>query len=98
MVIGLVSQWLSYKVMNRTWGKVHHFPPFRTFKLPTSIIWLYVIALLIVWFGTDLESAIAIGANNVYALIGLLMVLQGILFMFFFVYLKYKSKSLVMDQ
>src|SRR5699024_3181333 len=27
MVIGLVSQWLSYKVINRTGGKVHQFPP-----------------------------------------------------------------------
>lgn len=94
MVIGFVSQWMSYKVMNRTTGNVHQFPPFRSFKLPKSIIWLYVIALLIVWFDTDSESAIAMGANNVYALIGLLMVLQGFSFMFFFAHLKKKSKAL----
>src|SRR5699024_1000996 len=81
-------------VMNSTWGKVHHFPPFRTFKLPTSMIWLSVIALLIVWFGTDSESPIAMRANIIHALICLLMFLQCISFMLFFAHLKKKSKDL----
>lgn len=94
MVIGLVSQWLGYKIINRIEQKKYHFPAFRTFKLPLTIIWFYIAALLVVLFDNSSDSTISMIANNVYTMIGLLIAIQGLSFIFFYVHFKKRSKAL----
>src|SRR5699024_2385403 len=46
ILLAFTSMWLSYKIKNRTGQKQLTFPPFRSFNLPTSVIWIYFIALV----------------------------------------------------
>ena len=93
LVIAWISQWLSYKVLNRTKQKKLFFPPFRKFKLPTATVWIYFFALIVTLFETDVESIFFIGANNIISLLGFLMIIQGFSFIFFFAYQQRMSKA-----
>ncbi len=41
LLMAFVSQWISYKVIARLESRSLHFPPFRMFRLPVSLIWIY---------------------------------------------------------
>lgn len=90
----IISQWASYKVVNRVEAKQLKFPPFRTFKLPTAMIWIYFVAIVIAFFDLDTDSILYLGVQNVHVLIGLLITLQGFSFIFFYAHKKNISKAL----
>lgn len=94
IMIAFLSQWFGYKVLNRFYGKQLQFPPIRNFKLPIAIVWIYFIAILLSLFGQDLNDNLNLVVNNVVTLVGLLMVLQGFSFIFFFAHHKGKSNAL----
>ncbi|GAA5416532.1 hypothetical protein Pryu01_01567 [Paraliobacillus ryukyuensis] len=90
--IAFVTQWLSYKWLNWRGNRNLAFPPFRTFKLPKSVIWIFLIAIVCSWF-SDPTSAFATGVLNVTNIIGILLTLQGVSFLFFYFYQKRISKA-----
>lgn len=96
LAIGLafLAQWMGYRVVNRLERTTFHFPPFRDLTFPVALIWIYLVALLIMLFMGDSSSTVAIAANNILTLIGLLMLLQGLSFMFFFSHHKKWSKAI----
>lgn len=84
--IGFVTQWISYKVLNWRDGKHLKFPPYRTFKLPKAVVWIYFFAILFTWFELDPTSSLAVGVMNTTNLVGLLLTLQGLSFVLFYSY------------
>lgn len=90
--MGLVTQWISYKVINRLENKNFKFPLFRQFKLPVTIVWIYFFGLLFTIFDIDPNDIIYIAASNVLVLAGLFIALQG--FSFIFYYAHYKNWSI----
>nr|WP_269448163.1 YybS family protein [Lentibacillus sp. JNUCC-1] len=92
--MAFITQWLSYKVLNRIERKTYRFPPFRSMRLPTSIIWIYFFALIAGLFVQDADSLILLAANNAMMLVGLLLTLQGFSFIFFFAHTKSLSKAI----
>ncbi|WP_042220892.1 YybS family protein [Oceanobacillus manasiensis] len=94
IVMAFISQWLSYKVINRLDKKDLRFPPFRTLKFPASLIWVYFFALIASFLVSDTTSFFYTGAQNILVLTGLLMTLQGFSFIFFYAHHKKMSKAL----
>lgn len=90
--MGLITQWISYKVINRLEDKSYSFPPVRKFKLPVTIVWIYFFALLFTLFDLNPDDFIYIVAMNVLVLVGLLITLQGFSFIFYFA--DYKNWSI----
>lgn len=95
MVIAIVVQWLSYKWMNRELANSYRFPPFRDFKLPKIVLWIYFIILILGLIGlndsTDYLATIMVNVSN---LAGILLAIQGLSFIFFYNYQKKGSKAL----
>lgn len=94
IVMGFLSQWVSYKVLNRIESTTYRFPAFRNLRFPVSIIWIYLLALVLILFTSDTDGILFIAANNVQSLVSVLMTLQGLSFIFFFSHYKKWSKSI----
>lgn len=93
IIFAFFSQWLGYKVINRLERKSYYFPPFNQFNLPISIIWLYLIALLVSLFTGAEDSSTYIVAFNVITLLSVLLIIQGFSFLFFYTDLKKWPKA-----
>lgn len=93
MIIAFISQWIGYKFLNRIERTQLNFPPFRDLRLPVAIAWVYFIALIFMFMDLDPDSAIYVMANNVFSLVGMFIVLQGVSFMFFIAHQKKWSKA-----
>ncbi|SDM41459.1 YybS family protein [Sediminibacillus halophilus] len=91
LVLGLASQWIGYRVIGWLEKTTLRFPPFRQFRLPVGLVWIYFAALVVTWVSGDPDSIWHIGAVNVTNLAGLLVALQGLSFVFF--YVKQKGMS-----
>ncbi|MFD1040296.1 YybS family protein [Virgibacillus byunsanensis] len=94
IIMAFISQWFSYKIINRLENKNLHFPPFRTLKLPVSLIWIYFFALIFTFFELDPSSTLYLGVNNILMLVGMLLTIQGFSFIFFYAHHKNMSKLL----
>ncbi|HLR08669.1 MAG TPA: YybS family protein [Bacillota bacterium] len=94
ILLAFISQWISYKVMNRLDDQTLRFPPFRTMKMPVSIVWIYFFALIVTFFDLDSDSLLLIASENVRMVAGMLMMIQGFSFIFFFSHHKKMSKAL----
>ncbi|WP_099158996.1 YybS family protein [Virgibacillus ndiopensis] len=94
IIMAFISQWFSYKVINRLDNKKLHFPPFRNLTFPVSLVWIYFFALIVSYFELDQNGTLFLAVNNVLVLTGLLMTIQGFSFIFFFAHQKNKSKAL----
>lgn len=93
IVMALISQWLSYKLLNRLEKAGLYFPPVREMRLPTSILWYYFIALILNLIFMEQEGIWYIASINVFTLTGLLLMLQGFSFIFFYSHRKNWSKA-----
>lgn len=84
ILLAFISQWISYKVINRLEKKKFFFPPFKDLRFPVSLVWVYFFALIFMLFDLDPTSAFYHALNNVLVLAGLLMTIQGFSFIFFY--------------
>ncbi len=94
VVFAFFSQWISYKVINKIENKNYRFPPFRNLRFPISLIWIYFGAFLLSFFMAESDSSLYIAVQNLFVLVGLLMAVQGISFIFFYAHHKKMSKAL----
>ncbi|WP_373894365.1 YybS family protein [Virgibacillus natechei] len=94
VVLAFISQWVSYKVINRLDRKQLRFPPFRMLQFPVSVIWIYLAALIFSFIELDPDNILYLGAQNLLVITGLLMSLQGISFIFFYAHHKNMSKAI----
>lgn len=94
MLLSVISQWISYKVLNRLEKRKLHFPPFRMLQFPVSLVWIYFFTLILTFFELDKNGIIYLGVNNVLVLAGLFMTIQGFSFIFFYAHRKNMSKVL----
>ncbi|MFC0015376.1 MULTISPECIES: YybS family protein [Allobacillus] len=88
IVLALIAQWVSYRWINRKEDTSYRFPKFRLLTFPTSLIWYYLIAIVLTWTNTDPNDMLYLAGVNLYAMIGLLLVVQGISFIVFYVHHK----------
>jgi uncharacterized protein YybS (DUF2232 family) len=94
IILAFISQWVGYKFLNRLEKSEFRFPPFRKLRIPVAIVWIYFFSLVFMLMDLEPNSTIYLVANNVFTLVGMLLVLQGFSFMFFIADLKKWPKSL----
>lgn len=92
--LAIICQWLSYKVMNRVENRRLFFPPFKKLNFPISIIWIYLIAMILSLLTLDPNSTIYLIVINTFALTSLFIIIQGFSFVFFFADIKKIHKAL----
>ncbi|KHE71895.1 YybS family protein [Halobacillus sp. BBL2006] len=89
-----VSQWLTYKLINRIENKKFRFSSFLNFRLPTSVLWYYFIAMIVNYATMEGNGIFYLAAINVFTLTGILIALQGFSFIFFYAQKKKWSKAI----
>lgn len=87
------SQWVSYKWINRQQEEKLKFPPFRTLRIPSGFIWVYLIVLIIefVQMGNTTPN---VGIQNAIFLVKFFVILHGFSFIFFYAYTKKWPKGI----
>lgn len=93
IAFAFLTQWISYKVINRLENKRLRFPPFRSLQFPVAIIWVYFAALLLTFLDLDADSIFYLAVVNILALAGLFMTIQGLSFVFFYAHHKKWPKA-----
>ncbi|TYR80290.1 DUF2232 domain-containing protein [Priestia megaterium] len=80
------SQLIATPILKRMGHQVQSFPPFRELQLPKSIIWYYLIALILSFpsFNFEEGSFMFIAVLNVMMGLQMLVLLQGFSFIFYF--------------
>lgn len=94
ILMAFLAQWLSYKVMNRIERQRLHFPAFKSFNLPVSLVWVYFIALLISFLIQEDQGTVYLVIMNVVLLSMILLAIQGFSFIFFYADYKKLSKAI----
>lgn len=84
VVFAWITQWLSYKWLTRAEKRRFAFPPFSKLRIPIGMIFIYLLAM-VVSFAVDADSTAGFAVENVMAVIGLLIVIHGLSFIFFYV-------------
>src|SRR5699024_11940475 len=83
ILMAFVSQWLSYKIINRIEQQHLYFPKFKSFNLPRSVVWVYLVFLLLSFFIQDDGGSLYIVVMYVVLLFIFLLFIYGLLFIFF---------------
>lgn len=84
LLYAFITQWLSYKLINRLEQTRLYFPPFRDLMLPSIILWVYLLALIISLFQSEPGGMVFLITQNISLLTGMLLVIQGVAFIFYF--------------
>lgn len=81
-----ISQLITGFVLKRLKVPVQPFPPFRDFTLPKSLLWYYVIVILLSLIEMEEGSTLFLATMNLSYILMLLMTAQGMSFIFHFCY------------
>ncbi|WP_444685446.1 YybS family protein [Alkalicoccus luteus] len=89
-IVALITQLTSAWMLRKRSADIPGFPPLREWSLPKSFIWYYLIVLILSFINRSEggEGTLNLLSENLMAVMGLLMVVQGIAFLFFFFHLK----------
>src|SRR5699024_5449307 len=82
-----------YKIIYRIELTQSLLPPFRKLTHPTAILWVYLITMLITLTQPDPEGAFFIVVQNIMLLASILILIQGVSFIFYFLYIKKLSPA-----
>jgi uncharacterized protein YybS (DUF2232 family) len=86
LLYAFVTQWLAQKVHNRQQKEKILYPPFRRFNLPVIVLFIYFIGSFARWFNIDPNGGLYPFVVNITELAGILLIIQGFAFMFYFAY------------
>lgn len=94
IIIAFVTQWLSYRIISRIERIDLSFPPYRKFNLPASIVWLYLLVLILSLFDVTQYTTVYLTVLNAMAILTVLIIIQGFSFVFFYTNYKNIHKSI----
>ncbi|MFZ3590498.1 YybS family protein [Bacillus sp. DJP31] len=94
IIFALITQIFSTLILKRLGFQIEKWPPIREIQLPKSIIWYYLISMIFMIIPLDKDSFLFLAVLNLHQIMQLLMVLQGISFIFYYCYHKNISKGI----
>ncbi|PGW80018.1 hypothetical protein COE01_15235 [Bacillus thuringiensis] len=98
VLVSVCFSWITVIISGRVLKKLKHdiipWPKFKDLQLPKSIVWYYVIFILLATFiKVDPTSYLHMVFSNLYVIFALLLVLQGLTFISFLAYRKGFTKG-----
>ena len=93
-IFAILSHAVTIPVLKRLKIQLVPLKPFREWKLPTSIVWYYLIVSFIFFLNLDTGSFLYIAAVNLLFVLQVLLVVQGFSFIFFYSHVKNYSKAI----
>lgn len=96
IVYALFIQLVSSFVLRKMNFRVSTFPPFRKWTFPKSFLWYYLIVLIIMLVGVEKGTGLYTVVINLFPMLEIIMAIQGISLLFYYVYEKGMSKAFPM--
>lgn len=98
VLVSVCFSWITVIISGSVLKKLKHdiipWPKFKDLQLPKSIVWYYVIFILLATFiKVDPTSYLHMVFSNLYVIFALLLVLQGLTFISFLAYRKGFTKG-----
>src|SRR5699024_1390686 len=94
LLLSFIGQWVSYKILNRIEQKGLKFPPFKFFNFPLSLIWVYLITIMLTFVDLDVDSTLYFVLVNAEMICVTFLTIQGFSFLFFFAHHKKWHRSI----
>ncbi|WP_226681700.1 YybS family protein [Sutcliffiella horikoshii] len=88
------SQLITFFIIKRLKMKISPFPPFRELVLPKSLLWYYLIVLILSLMAPEEGTTLFMVVLNLSFILMLLMTVQGFSFIFYFCHIKKISKAI----
>lgn len=94
IVFALITQILANKVMKRLQAKIPTFPPFHDWRFPQSLLWYYLIVMVLTFFKFEEGSMLYVIVINAFLLLEMVMVIQGLILIFYVSHVKQWKKAI----
>lgn len=89
----IITHWLARRLVNRRKELIPGLPPVRTWMLPKSLVWYFVICMILDFFvRTEAGSFLSMILLNLFPLLTLAFVVQAVSFLSFYVHVRKKSR------
>ncbi|WP_449538267.1 YybS family protein [Ferdinandcohnia sp. Marseille-Q9671] len=93
MLLAFVTVLAIRPILGRLQVQMNPFPPFRDISFPKSILWIYLVVLLFSFFEMEKGTFGYTAFLNFFFILQLLMVIQGLSFIYQYCYKKRISKA-----
>ncbi|WP_257351730.1 YybS family protein [Pseudalkalibacillus decolorationis] len=94
VVLAFLSIFVSNLVLKRFNVKVPKWGPFRDWSFPKSVIWYYLATIILMYTSPEQGTTLYIVTINLYKLVGIILVLQGLSFIHYYFWVKKQSKAI----
>jgi uncharacterized protein YybS (DUF2232 family) len=92
LFMALMHHAASRPVLSRLGMSIRSLPPFRTWSMPRSLLFYYLLALIFILVGVEEGGAVSMIVYNVHFVLEILMLVQGLTLVAHFAYVKKWSK------
>lgn len=93
VVLAFITIFISSLVLKRLKVEQPEWKPFRNWSFPKSIIWYYLATILVFFTNPEEGSALYIVTMNLYLVLEIVLVIQGLAFIYFYFWKKGKGKT-----
>ena|GEM_PF-690444 len=83
-LFALFTTWISFKLLNRIDKQSLKFPRFRELRMPAGLVWLYLAAVIFAFATLEKDTITSMMAINALTILEVLVLLQGLSFLFYF--------------
>ncbi|AZB41120.1 DUF2232 domain-containing protein [Bacillus sp. FJAT-42376] len=90
----IVTHAIASPILKRLKLEVKPLKPFREWKLPKSIAWYYFAVILLSYLGFEKGSYLNIAVTNLFFILMVLLIIQGLSFLFYYAYAKGIAKGI----
>ncbi|MCF6139101.1 YybS family protein [Pseudalkalibacillus berkeleyi] len=93
VVLAFITIFISSLVLKRLKVDQPEWKPFRNWSFPRSIMWYYLATILVFFTNPEEGSALYIVTMNLYLVLEIILVIQGLAFIYFYFWKKGKGKT-----
>jgi uncharacterized protein YybS (DUF2232 family) len=95
VIFAFITQLIAAPILKRLGLEIDKWPPFRELQLPKSLLWYYLLSMIFMMVPMDKNSIWFMAIFNLFNILQLFMVLQGLSFVFFFGHKKNISRGIL---
>ncbi|WP_017756738.1 YybS family protein [Calidifontibacillus oryziterrae] len=82
--LAFITQLVGNQILNRIHFSVHPFPPIREWHFPKSMLWYYLIVMILYMIGVEQGTILFTIVINFLIVLEIIMTIQGFSFVFFY--------------
>ncbi|MFT9486677.1 YybS family protein [Tepidibacillus infernus] len=95
IIIVLFNHFFAVKIMKRLGTPIPQLPPFREWRFPRSIVYYYILTMIALSIKSVYEiNTLKIIVSNLYPILQMLLLAQGLSFLFFLAHMKGFKKGI----